>query len=68
MNEVKLLDEIFKTLTSIGPQPTLSETNKAYSEALSLLKKELNDKYNRGKEDGIKETKENFIKKQQNQN
>jgi len=68
MNEVKLLDEIFKILTSTGPQPTLSDTNRAYLEALSLLKTELTDKYNKGKEAGIKETKDNFIKKQQNQN
>lgn len=64
----KLLDEIFKTLTNVGPAPTLSETNEAYLRSLTILRSALVIEYGNGKAAGIKEIKSENIKKQQNQN
>jgi len=64
----KLLDEIFMTLQSPGLNPTLSATNKAYNETVSLIEKALSAQYDKGRKEAIEEFKKAELNKQRNQN
>ncbi|TDX86212.1 hypothetical protein [Epilithonimonas xixisoli] len=50
MTASELLDEIVKTITSLGPSPLVSETIKAYKKAEMLIKDEMDGKFNDGYE------------------
>ena len=67
MEAKELLDEIFQAM-KVPDNALLSDTLKAYENALNIVKKQLNDVYHKGYQDCEKNIRKLHVKRQQNQN
>ncbi len=67
MEAKELLDEIFQAM-KVPENALLSDTLKAYENALNIVKKQLNDMYNKGYLDCEKNNRKQHIQKQKDQN
>lgn len=65
---IKLLDEVFKAIQPKNDKPTLSETQKCYLNAVSVVETALQSEYQKGRKDAFHEIKEKESQKQQQQN
>lgn len=68
MNARKLLDEVFKPMQALKPNATLSDTNAAYIEALTVLETALLNEYSKGRNEALEEIRKKNTEKQKNQN